>query len=178
MKALLVIDMQNDFMPGGPLGVEGAFDLIQPIKELAKTFDYVLATQDWHPENHCSFASAWPVHCVQNTPGAELVAGLPKFARVFRKGTDPAVDSYSAFYDANGKRATGIKEFLDSRGVRNVVLVGVAFDYCVFHSALDARRAGFEVLVRADLCRAVDASRGNLARVKAELEATGVVVQE
>ncbi len=177
MKALIIVDMQNDFMPGGALGVPGADTLIPIINALIPKFDYVVASLDSHPLDHVSFASnhpgkkpgdvievdggsqvLWPVHCVQGTFGAELVDGLhkEKIAAFFYKGTDKDVDSYSAFFDNLRQRATGLAEELKSRGVTDVYFVGVATEYCVLYSTLDAIDLGFSVHVIAEACRPIN----------------------
>ncbi len=176
MRALCIVDVQNDFMPEGPLGVADAHAIVPIINRLIPAFPLVVATQDWHPANHVSFAAnhpgkqlgdliptdfgeqiLWPVHCVQNTNGADLVSELnrEKIASIFYKGTDPEIDSYSAFFDNARKRATGLAPFLKSKGVTQLYVVGLATDYCVLYSALDAIDLGFEVFVVADACRAV-----------------------
>jgi len=177
MKALIIVDMQNDFMPGGALGVPSADDLIPIINALISKFPLVVATQDWHPADHVSFASnhpgkksgesmrvsdldqiLWPVHCVRNTHGAELASSINKdnFASLFFKGTDKNIDSYSAFFDNARRKSTGLGDFLKSRGVNEVYLAGVATDYCVLYSAMDAVDLGFTVYVVVDACRAIN----------------------
>jgi len=177
MKAFVIVDMQNDFMPGGPLGVAGADQLAASINKIIPHFKLVVATQDWHPPDHCSFAVShpgkkpgdvvdgkgvsqilWPVHCVRNTHGAELVAGLNKeaIASFFYKGTDKWIDSYSAFFDNAHRKSTGLGEFLKSRKVTDVYLAGVATDYCVLYSSLDAIDLGLSVHVIMDVCRGIN----------------------
>jgi nicotinamidase/pyrazinamidase len=188
--ALLVVDLQPDFMPGGALAVAGGDLIVEPIARLMASgasvrFRTVVATQDWHSPRHASFASShpgkqpfdhvvlngadqtlWPDHCVQGTPGAQLHAGLPRdpLTLVLRKGARPDTDSYSAFREnvgPDGRRApTGLGAFLLERGVRRVFLVGLARDYCVGWSALDARAAGLEAIVLEDLTRSVAPERG------------------
>jgi nicotinamidase/pyrazinamidase len=195
--ALLVIDLQHDFLPGGALGVAGGHDLIEPIAALAPRFETVVATQDWHPPGHVSFASAhpgaapftalarsvgpqelWPDHCVRATPGAALHPGLPDQAvtLVLRKGTRPDVDSYSAFRENVGpdgtRPTTGLGAWLRARGVARVFLCGLARDYCVRFSAVDAAAEGFEVALLDDLTRAV--FPGRAAEVDAALRVAGV----
>ena len=190
-KALIVVDMENDFLPGGALGVPGGFEIVEPILQLMKKFSHVIATLDWHPKNHCSFAAShpgkkvgdeieikgrvqhlWPVHCVQNTKGAELAPGFSKdqFEAIFHKGTDPAIDSYSAFYDIAHEKSTGLTEYLRKHNITHVVIVGLAFDYCVFYSALDARRDGFDVTVMPALSRCIDPSKQNEVIEKLRLQ--------
>lgn len=191
--ALLVIDMQNDFVPGGSLAVAGG-DLIVPrINRLARAFATVVLTQDWHPHGHLSFASAhpgrkpfeaidlpygkqvlWPDHCVQGTQGADLVPGLaiPHAVLVLRKGYHPEVDSYSAFNEADGT-PTGLAGYLRERGIDRVFLAGLATDFCVGFSAIDARKAGFAALVIEDASRGIDAD-GSLAAAWAAMAQAGV----
>jgi nicotinamidase/pyrazinamidase len=176
---LLAIDLQADFMPGGALAVEDGDAIVPLINALARRFAHVAVTQDWHPTGHASFASAhegaapfqtrrlaygeqtlWPDHCVQRTAGAEL---HPDFALetaflILRKGMHPGVDSYSAFVEADGKTTTGLAALLKARGVKRIFACGLATDYCVAFSALDARAAGFETFVIEDACRAIDAN--------------------
>ncbi|MES2121161.1 MAG: bifunctional nicotinamidase/pyrazinamidase [Chlamydiota bacterium] len=177
MRALCIVDLQNDFMPEGPLGVSGAHAIVPIINRFIPAFSLVIATQDWHPKDHVSFAAnhpgkkpgdriptdfgeqiLWPVHCVQNTRGAELVSDLnrEKIESVFYKGTDKEIDSYSAFFDNARRRATGLAPFLESKGAAQLYFAGLATDYCVLYSALDAIDLGFEVFVVADACRAVN----------------------
>lgn len=153
MKALIVVDMQNDFMPDGPLGVPGADKLTSKINKLMPTYPLVVASKDWHPEKHVSFHD-WPIHCVQNTEGAEFVSNLDTtyFDHVIEKGVDRDLDSYSAFFDNAHKRSTGLGEFLKKRGVEEVHIVGVATDYCVLFTALDALDLGFSTCVIKDCC--------------------------
>jgi nicotinamidase/pyrazinamidase len=176
---LLAIDLQADFMPGGALAVEDGDAILPIVNALASRFAHVVVTQDWHPSDHASFASShsdakpfetkrlhygdqtlWPDHCVQGTPGASL---HPDFAietafLILRKGMRPGVDSYSAFVEADGASTTGLAALLKARGVKRIFLCGLATDYCVAYSALDARAAGFETFVIEDACRAIDAN--------------------
>lgn len=193
-SALIVIDIQNDFLPGGSLGVAGGFDVIEPINKLMGRFDMVVATQDWHPGDHASFASnhagrapgevievegltqvLWPDHCVQDTPGAEFAEGLDtaRIERVFRKGSDARYDSYSGFYDNGHHSATGMTEYLREQGVEQVFLVGIATDYCVKFSALDACKDGFDTTVIIDACRGVTVSPGDIEKAVAEMTQAG-----
>jgi nicotinamidase/pyrazinamidase len=192
-EALLVVDVQHDFLPGGALAVPDGDAVVAPIRALAARFRTLVLTQDWHPAGHVSFASAhpgrapfetvrlaygeqvlWPDHCVQGSAGAALAPGLdlPGAALVLRKGLSPGVDSYSAFVEADGT-PTGLAGYLRERGVRRVVLCGLATDYCVAWSALDARAAGFEAAVVADATRAIDQG-GSLAAAWARMEAAGI----
>ncbi|MBL8617486.1 MAG: bifunctional nicotinamidase/pyrazinamidase [Deltaproteobacteria bacterium] len=198
-SALIIVDLQNDFMPGGPLGVPGADSLLPLIVGRLGGFSTVVATQDWHPPGHGSFASQhpgaqpgelgeldglpqvmWPDHCVAGTRGAELVDGLPldRLTAVFRKGQDPRVDSYSGFFD-NGRRGdTGLADWLRGRGVRRLVVVGVATDYCVQYTARDAATLGFEVELWLPGCRGVELQPGDVARALDGLRSAGVEVTE
>ncbi|SOY46685.1 nicotinamidase/pyrazinamidase [Cupriavidus taiwanensis] len=191
---LLVIDVQNDFMPGGALAVPNGDEVVPVINRLARAFGHVVVTQDWHPAAHVSFAAShagtqpfqmltlpygeqvlWPVHCVQDTPGAALHAGLhvPHARLVLRKGHHADVDSYSAFLEADRTTRTGLAGYLREHGVKRVFCAGLATDYCVAWSALDARAAGFEAAVIEDACRAIDL-QGSLARAWQDLGAAGV----
>lgn len=177
MKALIVVDMQNDFMPGGPLGVQGADALVPLINALMGQFSLVISSQDWHPKDHVSFASShpgkkvkdvvvvegqsqvlWPDHCVQNTVGAELVAGLDKekISRRFLKGTGRMIDSYSVFFDNQRKKTTGLSDYLKRYKVTDLYFAGVATEYCVLYSTLDAIDLGFSVHVIVDACRPIN----------------------
>jgi nicotinamidase/pyrazinamidase len=177
MKALLIVDMQNDFMPGGPLAVPHGDELVPIINALIPKFPLVISTQDWHPADHVSFVSnhpgkkvgdiirvgeidqiLWPVHCVQNTHGAELISSLDKtkFSTFFYKGTDKNIDSYSAFFDNAHLKSTGLANDLKRRGVDEIYIAGVATDYCVLYSAMDGIDLGFTVSVIADGCRPIN----------------------
>ncbi|MGF6208742.1 bifunctional nicotinamidase/pyrazinamidase [Pseudomonas frederiksbergensis] len=192
--ALLVIDVQNDFIPGGQLAVpEG--DLIVPlINQLGGQFKQVIIAQDWHPAGHASFASShpgrqpyeviqlpygeqtlWPVHCVRDTPGSALHADLdlPHAQLIIRKGCNPDIDSYSAFLEADRTTTTGLAGYLKERGIDTVYMVGLALDFCVMYSALDARAAGFNAIVVLDACRAIDLD-GSLAAAIERMQVAGV----
>jgi len=192
--ALIVVDMQYDFMPGGALPVADGDAIVPLVNRLASRFATIVLTQDWHPPGHASFASShpgakpfetirlaygeqvlWPDHCVQKSRGAELHRGLDigHALLVLRKGANPAVDSYSAFIEADGVSKTGLVGFLRERGVDRVFLCGLATDYCVGFSALDARAAGFEALVVEDACRGIDLN-GSLAAAWAKMNEAGV----
>lgn len=176
MKALIIIDIQNDFLPGGSLEVKGADAIIQVVNHLQEYFNMVVATQDWHPKNHSSFASnnpgkepgdhvilegidqvLWPDHCVQGSPGAEWPQELhtDRIVRVIRKGNDPTIDSYSGFFDNQHLRATGLHDFLQKHGINFLVLTGLATDVCVKFTALDALKLGYEVFLVEDATKAV-----------------------
>ncbi len=184
MDALLVVDFQNDFCPGGALAVEGGDRIAEPLGRLLDDFDLVVATRDWHPPDHGSFAgvevdpsrwrgtdppSIWPVHCVQGTPGADLHPALDrsKIDVVIDKGQDPWSQGYSGFQD------TELAELLRSRDVDRVYLGGLATDYCVRNSVLDALRLGFDVTVVEDAIRGVDVNPGDSDRAVAEMKAAG-----
>ncbi|VVD93065.1 nicotinamidase [Pandoraea eparura] len=193
-EVLLVIDVQNDFMPGGALAVPRGDEVVPAINALAGKFAQVVLTQDWHPAGHVSFADhhpgrqpfetialpygdqvLWPTHCVQETSGAALHAGLriPHAQAVVRKGYHADVDSYSAFLEADRKTPTGLAGYLRDKGVRRVHCVGLATDFCVAWSALDAKAAGFDVCVIEHACRAIDLN-GSLAKAWTSLRAAGV----
>jgi nicotinamidase/pyrazinamidase len=197
MNALIIVDVQNDFIPGGALAVSEG-DLIVPIcNQLMNSFELVVATQDWHPKNHGSFASnhpgrsvgemidlnglpqvLWPDHCVQNTPGAMFAPGLnvEKFARVVQKGTDPEIDSYSGFFDNGHRKATGLAEYLASQKVTDVYVCGLATDYCVKFTALDAYQLRLKVHLIRDASRGVNLKPGDVDRAVEEMRQTGVEV--
>ena len=176
--ALIVIDMQNDFCPGGALAVEGGNEIVEGINALMQDFGRVVLTQDWHPRGHSSFASShpghapmetiempygtqvlWPDHCIQGTFGADFHGHLHTGADlIIRKGMNPALDSYSAFFENDHETPTGLSGYLRERGVTTLTMVGLALDFCVHWSAVDAARLGFDVTVRADLSRAIDAN--------------------
>lgn len=197
-KALILVDLQNDFCPGGALQVARGDDTIRVANRMAPLFPLVVATQDWHPADHGSFAAnhegrapyqvidlnglpqvLWPVHCVQGTPGAAFHDGLTaRVTKVFPKGTDPAVDSYSGFFDNGRRKATGLTDYLKAQGVRDVYVMGLATDYCVKFTALDALAEGFDTYVIEDGCRAVELAKGDGERAIDELRAAGVVVVE
>jgi nicotinamidase/pyrazinamidase len=193
-EVLLVIDVQNDFMPGGALAVAHGDEVVPVINRLARGFSHVVLTQDWHPASHISFAAnhagrspfemltlpygeqvLWPTHCVQDTPGAALHRDLDiGHARaVIRKGHHAGVDSYSAFLEADRKTPTGLAGYLREVGVKRVWCCGLATDYCVAWSALDARTAGFEVALIEDASRAIDLN-GSLEAAWRDLHAAGV----
>lgn len=189
-----MVDIQNDFMPFGALPVADGDAVVAVANRLAKGFDVVAATQDWHPADHGSFASnhagrsagdvirlgeadqvLWPDHCVQNSPGASFHSGLDvaRVDAVVRKGADPSIDSYSGFFDNDHHTATGLEGLLRDRGVSTIVLVGLATDYCVRFTALDARSLGFEVEIAVDGVRAVDLHVGDGAAALEEMQAAG-----
>ena len=191
--ALLVTDVQNDFLPGGALAVPDGDAIIPVINEVARRFPHVVLTQDWHAPGHHSFASShgrphfstielhygaqvlWPEHCVQGTVGAELASALdiPHAELIVRKGFRREVDSYSAFCEADRRTRTGLGGYLRERGIDRVFLVGLATDFCVGWSAVDARHAGFEAIVVEDACRAID-THDSLAQAWARMREAGV----
>ena len=194
MRALLVIDIQVDFCPGGALAVAGGDEIVPGINALMREAEAVVLTQDWHPAGHSSFASShpdrgpyetyeasygmqvlWPDHCVIGSPGAALHPDLEtdRADMVIRKGFRPAIDSYSAFFENDQVTPTGLEGYLRTRGIEAVTLVGLATDFCVSYSALDAARLGFEVEVREDLCRAIDL-QGSLVAAREAMRETGV----
>ncbi len=192
--ALLVIDVQNDFIPGGQLPVPEGDHIVPLINRLARQFKQVVIAQDWHPAGHASFASShpghqpydvielpygeqtlWPEHCVQATYGAELhpELDLPHAQLIIRKGCNPDIDSYSAFLEADRRTTTGLSGYLKERGIDTVYMVGLALDFCVMYSALDARAAGFNAFVVLDACRAIDMN-GSLAAAMDRMQGAGV----
>jgi nicotinamidase/pyrazinamidase len=195
-KALIVIDVQNDFCPGGALAVEEGDQIVSGINALMADFDAVILTQDWHPMGHSSFASAhsnkvpydiidmpygeqvlWPDHCIQGSEGAafhkylnQVVADL-----TIRKGFNPAIDSYSVFFENDHTTPTGLEGYLRTRGIAQLAMVGLALDFCVNYSAVDAANLGFEVTVRSDLCRAIDLN-GSLGLSMEAMKNRGITV--
>ena len=196
--ALIVIDLQNDFCPGGALAVTGGDEIVPLVNRLIASFEHVVLTQDWHPARHSSFASShagqapfssvqmaygpqtlWPDHCVQGTHGAEFHRDLSgaKAELIIRKGFRKAIDSYSAFYENDRKTPTGLAGYLRERGLTKLALAGLATDYCVAYSALDGARLGFETTVLMDACRAIDLN-GSLATAKRQMQLAGVSLGE
>ena len=195
---LLVIDVQNDFCPGGSLAVADGDAVLGPIRRVAARFEHIVLTQDWHPAGHSSFASAhpgkipfetievnygmqtlWPDHCVQGSKGAELHPGLEltHAELILRKGFRKEIDSYSAFFENDRETPTGLGGYLEERGLTRVFLVGLAYDFCVGYSALDARRLGLEAVILGNACRAIDLG-GSVARIEKEFDLAGVRVVE
>jgi nicotinamidase/pyrazinamidase len=191
---LIIVDVQNDFCPGGALEVPRGDEIIPIVNGLAARFRNVVLTQDWHPRGHWSFASShpgskpfdtitapygpqvlWPDHCVQDTPGAAFHPALraPHAALVLRKGFRRAIDSYSAFYENDRKTPTGLTGYLRERGLTRLFLAGLAFDFCVRYSAEDARREGFDAFVIEDACRGIDMA-GSIAATRKSLATIGV----
>jgi nicotinamidase/pyrazinamidase len=191
---LLVVDVQNDFLPGGALAVPEGDAVIAPINAIARRFRHVALTQDWHVPRHLSFASShpghapfmtkaldygtqmlWPDHCVQGTTGAELAPALdiPHAELIVRKGYRRGIDSYSAFVEADGQTKTGLAGYLHERGFTRVFIAGLATDFCVAYSSIDARSAGFEAIVLEDACRGID-NQGSLAKAWKQMREAGV----
>jgi nicotinamidase/pyrazinamidase len=198
-RALVLIDLQYDFMPGGALAVAHGDATLPVAHRMMSKFDTVVATQDWHPREHGSFAAnydgkkpyemidlnglpqvLWPVHCVQGSRGAELHATLDakRITKVFQKGTDPTVDSYSGFHDNGHRKATGLGDWLREHKIDQVYVLGLATDYCVKFTALDARTEGFDVFLIEDGCRAVELAPGDGDKAIAEMRDAGVTIVE
>ena len=195
-QALIVIDLQNDFCPGGALAVAGGDEIIPLVNAMIRDAGHVVLTQDWHPAGHSSFASSypgkqpfqnvtmpygeqtlWPDHCIQGSFGADFHSGLAwtKAELVIRKGFRPAIDSYSAFFENDRTTPTGLAGYLRERGISAITLAGLATDFCVAFSALDAIRQGFSVTVRLDACRGIDLD-GSMATMVERMRAAGVAL--
>ncbi|EDP45777.1 bifunctional nicotinamidase/pyrazinamidase [Rickettsiella grylli] len=196
-KALILVDLQNDFMPGGALAVDKADEVIPVANRVQQQFKYVIATQDWHPEDHICFAKnhhghfpgefihqaglsqmLWPVHCVQNTKGAEFVKNLKldHIIKVVRKGSNPNVDSYSGFFENDHQKATGLAEFLKKLQITELYIMGVATDYCVKYTVLDSCKLGFKTYLIEDGCRAVNVNPEDGRLAISEMKAVGVKI--
>ncbi|MEL6408976.1 MAG: bifunctional nicotinamidase/pyrazinamidase [Pseudomonadota bacterium] len=194
--ALIVVDVQNDFCPGGALAVSGGDEIVPGINALMDNVDAVILTQDWHPAGHSSFASShpgrnplemiempygpqvlWPDHCIQGGEGAEFHAGLDtnRADMIVRKGYNSAIDSYSAFFENDHKTPTGLHGYLQTRGIDRLTMVGLATDFCVNFSAVDAAKLGYAVTLRSDLCRAIDLD-GSLAAAIEGMRTEGVSI--
>lgn len=197
VNALILVDIQYDFLPGGALAVANGDAVIPVANRVQPHFDLIVATQDWHPPNHGSFASnhpgrkpgemtelgglpqvLWPDHCVQGTPGAEFHEALDRsrVARIFRKGTDPEIDSYSGFFDNGHRKSTGLGEYLREQGVRSVYVMGLATDYCVRWTALDAIQFGFRTHLIEDGSRGVALNPGDVAAAIEEVRSAGGII--
>lgn len=196
MHSLLVIDVQNDFCPGGALAVAGGDTIVAGINDAMADFDAVMLTQDWHPAGHSSFATShdadpmsvidmpygpqvlWPDHCIQGSTGAEFHADMhvDRADMIVRKGFNPAIDSYSAFFENDHKTPTGLEGYLRTRGIERLTLVGLATDFCVHYSAVDATKRGFDVTVDLSLCRAIDFD-GSLDAAIAAMTDAGVTLK-
>jgi len=198
VNCLLIVDIQNDFLPGGALAVPEGDAVIPVINRLQDRFDLVLATQDWHPPDHGSFAAShpghkvadvieldgvpqilWPVHCIQNSPGAQFSTALDttRLARVFRKGIDRKIDSYSTFFDNAKRRSTGLADYLREQNVQEIFICGLATDYCVRFSALDALELSFPVTVIEDACRGVNLQPDDSMNALRQLRKAGAKIQ-
>jgi nicotinamidase/pyrazinamidase len=197
MKALILVDIQNDFLPGGASAVPEGDTVIPIANQLQAAFPLVVATQDWHPANHGSFAAShpgekvfaqielnglpqalWPVHCVQNTPGAALAASLKqdRIAKIFQKGTVPGIDSYSGLFDNGHRKSTGLGESLKAQGVTEVFVCGLATDYCVKFTTLDAVQFGFKTSLIEDASRGVNIRPDDVKNAIAEMKRAGVAI--
>jgi nicotinamidase/pyrazinamidase len=196
MKALIIVDLQNDFLSGGTLAVPGGDEIVPIINQLQQQFELIVAAQDWHPQDHQSFATVqhkkpgdhivlhgisqvlWPTHCVQNTFGAELFGGLEKsnIVKIIRKGTDEKVDSYSCFFDNGKKHSTGLDRFLKKKRVSDVFITGLATDYCVKYSAIDACMLDFNTFVIRNAVRGVELFPGDVGRAFKEMEKAGAKI--
>jgi len=198
-RALILIDLQNDFLSGGALAVPDGDQVIPVVNLLMEGFEMIVATQDWHPPDHGSLAAnhpenqlfevidlnglpqvLWPVHCVQASVGADFAPGLKtdRITKIFRKGTDSEVDSYSGFYDNGHRKSTGLGEWLREQGVQRLTLCGLATDYCVKFTALDALAAGFEVALHLPASRGVNLAPGDVDRAVEEMRIKGVTMEE
>jgi nicotinamidase/pyrazinamidase len=199
MKALILVDLQYDFCPGGALEVKNGDEVIPVANQLSSKFDLVVATQDWHPADHGSFAAnhpwrypgqvidlngleqiLWPIHCVQNSFGAEFVKELDtaNFAAVIQKGTDKGIDSYSGFFDNGHRKATGLHDLLQEKGVEEVYIMGLAQDYCVKFTVLDALELGYSVYLITDGTRPVNLNEGDGQKALDEMEEKGAILIE
>jgi nicotinamidase/pyrazinamidase len=197
MRALVLVDLQYDFLPGGALAVAHGDDTIAIAQKLMPRFDTVVATQDWHPRDHKSFAAnhagkqpgevidlaglsqvLWPVHCVQGSRGAELHDNLErsKITAVFRKGIDPAIDSYSGFFDNGHRKATGLDAWLKQKKITRLYILGLATDYCVKFTTLDARQLGYETWLLEDGCRGVNLKPGDDVAAIDEMRRAGTTI--
>jgi len=196
-RALLIIDVQNDFLQGGSLAVPRGDEIIPLLNKLQEQFELIIATKDWHPKNHKSFASQhknrkvgdvvilngqkqilWPDHCVQNSFGSEFPSTLntENIEKIFYKGTDKNIDSYSGFLDNDRKKKTGLEEYLRQKRVEDIYIAGLATDYCVKCTALDGKAAGFNIFVIENACRGVDLDKGNVDRVIKEMKENGIKI--
>jgi nicotinamidase/pyrazinamidase len=197
MNALIIVDLQNDFLPGGALPVPHGDEVIPVANELQRHFRLVVATKDWHPPDHGSFAAnhkgkkpgdriildgieqiLWPVHCVQNTHGAELASSFDtsRIAHVFHKGIERNIDSYSTFFDNAHRRHTGLADYLKKRSIKDIYLMGLALDYCVKYSALDARHLSLNTHVIVDGCRGIELEPGDIDRALEEMKGAGAIL--
>ncbi|MCX7121263.1 MAG: nicotinamidase [Gammaproteobacteria bacterium] len=175
-SALLLVDLQIDFCPGGSLPVEKGDEVIAIADKIMPYFKTIIASQDWHPKNHVSFISLWPEHCVQNTKGAEFhpKLNIKKITKVFKKGTDINIDSYSAFYDNAHLKSTGLTEYLRQNNITDLYVMGLATDYCVKFSCLDAIADGFRVYLIEDACRGINAEKHGIENAIKAMQDSGV----
>ena len=197
LKALVLVDLQNDFLPAGALPVPDGDQVIPLANQIMQRFDLVVATQDWHPSNHASFAAIhpgkmpgdvidldglqqtlWPVHCVQNTVGSAFAPGLDisRVRKIIRKGTDPGIDSYSGFFDNGHRESTGLDFYLKQAGVTETFILGLATDYCVKFTAMDALELGFATYVLVNACRGVELQTGDVAAALHDMATAGVQI--
>lgn len=197
LKALILVDLQNDFLPAGALPVPDGDQVIPLANQIQQRFDLVVATQDWHPSNHASFAAIhpgkmpgdvidldglqqtlWPVHCVQNTVGSAFAPGLDisRVRKIIRKGTDPGIDSYSGFFDNGHRESTGLDFYLKQAGVTETFILGLATDYCVKFTAMDALELGFATYVLVNACRGVELQTGDVAAALHDMATAGVQI--
>jgi len=196
-KALILVDIQNDFVPGGALAVPNGDEVVPVANRLMPNYNLIIATQDWHPANHQSFVSQhpgnkigdvidleglkqvlWPDHCIQETHGAELVDGLNQklINKVFHKGTDPNIDSYSGFFDNEHRKSTGLGDFLKQQHVDEVYIMGLATDYCVKFTVLDSIKLGFKTCVVLEGCRGIDMNPGDCEKAINEMKQAGAIL--
>jgi nicotinamidase/pyrazinamidase len=197
MKALIIVDLQNDFLPGGALPIPHGDEVVPIANELQSRFDVVVATKDWHPPDHGSFASnhkgkkpgdriildgieqiLWPAHCVQNTHGVEFAPSFDtnRIAHVFHKGIERNIDSYSTFFDNAHRRHTGLAHYLEEHGIKDIYLMGLALDYCVKYSTLDAHQLGLNAHVILDGCRGIELESGDIDRALDKMKRAGAVL--
>jgi nicotinamidase/pyrazinamidase len=197
MRALILVDIQNDFLSDGALAVTDGDQIIPIVNKLQAQFELVVMTQDFHPANHGSFVEnhpglrpydvvqlgglpqvLWPAHCVQGTPGSEFAMALDirNVDRIFEKGTDPTIDSYSGFFDNGRRKATGLGDYLHEKGVTDVYVCGLATDFCVKYTALDALSLGFKTFLIEDASRGVNINEGDVKKAVAEMKAAGIAV--
>ncbi len=197
MKALILVDIQNDFIPGGALAVNDGDAIVPIANKLQEEFNFIVATQDWHPDNHGSFAEnhqgkkigevielnglqqiLWPVHCVQKSDGSKFhrKLNLNKVAKIFPKGTNSKIDSYSGFYDNGHRKSTGLAEYLKENNISDVYICGLATDYCVKFTALDAQAEGFKTFVIEDACRGVELNAGDVKNSLQEMKEKGCII--
>ena len=197
MNALILVDIQNDFLPGGTLAVPHGDEVVPLVDGLQQRFDLIVATKDWHPSDHGSFAAnhpgknpgdrivldgieqiLWPVHCVQDTHGSEFAPSFDtsRIEHVFHKGTERNIDSYSTFFDNAHRRQTGLAHYLEKHGIKDIYLMGLALDYCVKYSALDARHLGLNTYVIVDGCRGIELNPGDIGRALEEMKDAGAIL--